>query len=217
MIPDLKFRFALILASLIGILSSAASAHPHVWVEAHEDVLFNKDGLVTGIRSTWLFDEMYSAFAVQGLEKDGKLATPEELAPLAKTNVDSLAEFDYFTFAKSGGVALKFDKPIDYGLSETPERRVVLRFTLPLKTPAKVARFLTFQVYDPTYFVDFELAAKDPVAMSGAPAGCSQSVLGANPLVVQNGLKVAQSFDAGAQPSEDFALSMASRAVIACP
>jgi len=51
---------------------------------------------------------MYSAFAVQGLGKDGKPPTREELAPLAKTNVESLAEFEFFTFAKQGGANSSF-------------------------------------------------------------------------------------------------------------
>ena len=95
---------------------------------------------------------------------------------------------------------------------------MVLRFTLPLAEPIKIKRFMSFQIYDPTYFVDFELAAKDPVALANAPDGCSQSVLGANPLVVAQGQQVAKEFDSGlAAPSDDFALKMASRAVIACP
>jgi ABC-type uncharacterized transport system substrate-binding protein len=199
------------------VLTTPAMAHPHVWVEAREEVLFDKTGKMDGIRSTWVFDEMYSAFAVQGLEKDGKLATAKDLAPLAETNVTSLAEFDYFTFAKTGGVKMKFGKPVDYTLEERPDKRVVLRFTLPLLEPAKITRFMSLQIYDPTFFVDFELAAKDPVALEGPPAGCSQSVLGANPLLVSDGQKVAKSFDSGIAPSDDFAVKMASRVIVACP
>ena len=194
-----------------------ALAHPHVWVEAQAQVLFDKTGKVDGIRNTWVFDEMYSAFAVQGIEKDGKLATAKDLAPLAETNVTSLAEYDYFTYAKASGVKLTFGKPIDYSLEERDDKRVVLRFTLPLPVPTKTGRALSFQIYDPTYFVDFELAPKDPVALDGAPSGCSQSVLGANPLLVKDGQKVAQTFDAGVAPGEDFAIKMASRVIVACP
>ena len=195
------------LAFGLALFSAPALAHPHVWVEVRAEVLFDKSGAMDGIRNTWVFDEMYSAFAVQGLEKDGKLASPQDLAPLAETNVASLAEFDYFTYAKLGGAKVKFAKPIDYALEERSDKRVVLRFTLPTAAPVKISRFLSFQIYDPTYFVDFELAAKDPVALDGAPEGCSQSVLGANPLVVAQGQTVAQGFDSGlAPPSDDFAL-----------
>lgn len=194
-----------------------ALAHPHVWVEARARVLFDKSGKVDGIRNDWVFDEMYSAFAVQGLEKGGKLATAQDLASLAKTNVESLKDFDYFTFAKVDGHKLTFGTPIDYTLEERPDKRVVLHFTLPLVQPTKTGRYLTFQIYDPTYFVDFELAAKDPVALADAPSGCSQSVLGANPLVVQDGKQVAKAFDTGLTPSDDFALKMAGRVIVACP
>ena len=200
------------------LATTPALAHPHVWVEAQEKVLFDKAGKVDGIRNTWVFDELYSAFAVQGLEKDGKLATPKDLAPLAETNVTSLAEFDYFTYAKIGGVKVKFGKPIDYSLEERADKRVVLHFTLPLPEPARITRFMSFQIYDPTYFVDFELAATDPVELADAPSGCSKSVLGANPLLVADGQKLAKSFDSGiAPPSEDFAVKMASRVIVACP
>ena len=209
--------FLLALSTAAVAFANVASAHPHVWVEAHEKVMFDKDGKVAGIRSDWVFDEMYSAFAVQGLEKNGKLATTKDLASLAKTNVESLADFDYFTFAKADGHKVTFAKPIDYTLEERSDKRVVLHFTLPLAAPTKTGRFMTVQIYDPTYFVDFELAPNDPVALADAPSGCSKSVLGANPLVVQDGKKLAQAFDTGLTPSDDFAVKMAGRVIVACP
>ena len=197
--------------------ATPAFAHPHVWVEAHEKVMFDKAGKVEGVRNDWVFDEMYSAFAVQGLAKPDQIATTQQLAPLAKTNVDSLKEFDYFTYAKTDGHKVEFGAPVDYTLEERPDKRVVLHFTLPLKTPLKTGRYMSLQVYDPTYFVDFELAEKDPVQLAGAPDGCSKTVLGPNPLVVEDGKTLAKAFDTGLTPSDDFALKMAARTIVACP
>ena len=42
-------------------------------------------------------------------------------------------------------------------------------------------------------------------------------MLGANPLIVADGQKLAKSFDTGLTPSDDFALKMASRVIVACP
>ena len=210
--------FRLLLGTLATALGAApALAHPHVWVEAREQVMFDHAGKVEGIRNDWVFDEMYSAFAVQGLGKEGELVTSAQLAPLAKTNVESLKEFDYFTFAKSDGHKVVFAAPKDYFLEERPDKRVVLHFTLPLATPLKPGRYMSLQVYDPTYFVDFELAEKDPVQLAGAPSGCSKSVLGPNPLVVEDGKTLAKAFDTGLTPSDDFALKMAARTIVACP
>jgi ABC-type uncharacterized transport system substrate-binding protein len=195
-----------------GRLLSTSAA---LWLAA--SALWTTPAAAPPHRNDWVFDEMYSAFAVQGLEKNGQLATKDQLAPLAKTNVESLAEYDYFTYGKAGGKQLVFAKPIDYWLEERADKRVVLHFTLPLAQPTGTGRAMSIQIYDPTYFVDFELAAKDPVQLAGAPPGCSDTVLGANPLIVADGQKVAKSFDYGGTPSAEFALTMAGRVIVACP
>src|SRR3954451_5488246 len=103
--------FFILLASTIAV-----SAHPHVWVVVKSEVLFGADGKITGLRHAWTVDEMYSAFATQGFGTDGKPPTSEELQPLAKVNVESLAEFDFFTFAKHGGEKPEFGDPSDYSI-----------------------------------------------------------------------------------------------------
>ncbi len=45
----------------------ASVAHPHVWVPSSAQLVFTH-GTITAVRSTWTFDEMYSAFASQGLD-----------------------------------------------------------------------------------------------------------------------------------------------------
>lgn len=100
-------------------LAGSASAHPHVFVTASEEVLFGPDGQVSGVRHAWTFDDMYSAFITQGLGTPGQVATREELAPLAKTNVTSLAEFAYFTIVKAAGKA----RPASSASPPTPGRR----------------------------------------------------------------------------------------------
>ena len=113
---------AMISAALAGVSNPTPSlAHPHVWISGYEQVVFNPKGKVTAIIHSWIFDQMYSAFVTTGLTKNGVLATRAQLAPLAKTNVESLAEFNYFTFAKSVGVKVRFDKPTGYWLEERPD------------------------------------------------------------------------------------------------
>ena len=45
-----------------------ASAHPHVWVTVKSELVYAPDGSVTGVRHAWTFDDMFSVFAIQGLE-----------------------------------------------------------------------------------------------------------------------------------------------------
>jgi ABC-type uncharacterized transport system substrate-binding protein len=153
----------------------------------------------------------------QGGGKDGKPMSKEELAPLAKTNVADLAEFDFFTHAKAANVKVEFGEPFDYSLEERDDKLVVLRFTLPLKVPASASRAFTLQVYDPTYFVAFELAAQEPIGVVGAPKGCSANVVGAKPLAADETKKLSESFFSGLSPGTDFGVKLATPIIIACP
>jgi ABC-type uncharacterized transport system substrate-binding protein len=211
------FLRIIVAAGFVAVFAPMAAAHPHVWVTARAQAVFNAKGEITAIRHTWTFDEMYSAFVTEGQGKDGQLMTREELAPLAKSNVESLAEFDYFTFAKATGQNVEFSAPEDYSLEELQDKRVVLRFTLPLKMPASAAKAFSFQVYDPTYFVAFEMEIENPVSMAGAQKGCSVSVLGAKPLPEADTKKLSESFFSGLSPGTDFGIKLASRVIVACP
>jgi ABC-type uncharacterized transport system substrate-binding protein len=161
------------LVVMLGMLgTTAARAHPHVWITSISELMYAPDGSVTGVRHAWTFDDMFSTYALQGIESKKKgVYTHEELAPLAQTNVESLKEFGYFTFAKADGKKAKFEEPVDYFL-EYKGGFLVLHFTLPLKTPLK-PKVLAVEVFDPTFFVDFKLADKDPVKLVGAPTACT--------------------------------------------
>jgi ABC-type uncharacterized transport system substrate-binding protein len=164
----MKHAFSCICAVLLLFLSlDCAEAHPHVWVTFHSEVLYAADGSMTGVRHAWTFDDMFSAYALQGIPhaKKGQY-TREELASLAQVNVDSLKEYGYFTFARADGKKLKFSDPVDYWL-EYKNATLTLHFTLPLKA-APTAKAMQIEVYDPTIFVDFEFAKDMPVSLSGA-------------------------------------------------
>src|SRR5436190_17195609 len=135
-------HFLRVLATVLtGLLIAAgsASAHPHVWVTMKSAVVYGPDGAITGVRHSWSFDDMYSAFATQGLEQKKKSEfTPQELQPLAKVNVESLKEYDLFTYAKANGKDVTFVDPVDYSLEFDPKETVLtLHFILPLKAPLK--------------------------------------------------------------------------------
>src|ERR1700744_2770229 len=60
---------ALVGALLLCLASGAALAHPHVWITVRTQIVFSPDGKVASLVHDWVFDEMYSAFATQGLAK----------------------------------------------------------------------------------------------------------------------------------------------------
>jgi ABC-type uncharacterized transport system substrate-binding protein len=192
----------------------AAQAHPHVWITATSELLYTEDGAITGVRHAWTFDDMFSTYALQGIESKKKgVYSHEELAPLAQTNVESLKEFAYFTFAKADGKKQKFEEPVDYFL-DFKDGLLTLHFTLPLKTPIK-SKELALEVFDPTFFVDFKFADKDPVKLVGAPAACQTSFQRPNDGTASAQRLGEQNFMSG--ENSNFGAMFANKIAVACP
>ena len=210
-------RTAAASALALCLVAAPALAHPHVWVTARAAVIFDAAGKVTALRHEWTFDELYSAFQTQGVATKDGVATAEELAPLAKLQMDNLKAFGFFTFPKADGQAAEFAAPRDESLVQTPDRLVTLRFTLPLAAPASAGKAFAFQVYDPSYFVDFKFAGESAVTLEGAPRGCSVGVVAPPPLAGEDLKTRDESFFTGLAPGANFGAKLASRAVVACP
>ena len=174
-----RIRTAIVGATLaLTALGNAALAHPHVWVTYAAVIAYDKQA-VTAIDHVWTFDEMYTAMAIEGLDKnnDGKYDR-DELAELAQTNMDGLKDFDYFTFAKAGKDDLKFGPPQDYWLEYTGGI-LKLRFRLPLIQPLPAsAGPLTVSIFDPSFFIAFDPEKTEPVKLAaGAPKSCTAAFL----------------------------------------
>lgn len=169
-------RLAAVVIALAA-LAVPASAHPHMWVTYEMTVDYDQ-GTVTGVDHVWSFDDAYAAMALEGLDtnNDGKY-DQHELEPLLKVNMDGLKEFNYFTVAKLGEEQLAFNPPTNARLDYT---NGILRlfFHLSLAKPVLAdAEGLTFAVFDPSYFIDFEPEKTDAVKLASAPQGCTATLL----------------------------------------
>jgi ABC-type uncharacterized transport system substrate-binding protein len=182
----------LVLAAFIALVFAVpALAHPHVWVTMRSELVYAPDGSITGVRHHWSFDDMFSAFATQGLEtKEKGKFTREELQPLAKVNVESLKEYDFFTYATADGKKTEMADPLpDYWL-DYADSVLTLNFTLPFKAPVK-AKELKLEIYDPTIFVDFSFAKDKPVQIVGSTP-CKLEVKPPREMTFQEGKALAQ-------------------------
>jgi ABC-type uncharacterized transport system substrate-binding protein len=204
----------LLVAFAATLGSPVAQAHPHVWITSTSELMYAPDGSITGVRHAWTFDDMFSSYALQGIEsKKQGVYTHEELAPLAQTNVESLKEFGFFTFAKADGKKQKFEEPVDYFM-EYKGGLLVLHFTLPLKAPVK-PRELALEVFDPTFFVDFKLADKDPVRLVGAPAACKLDLQRPNDGAANAQVIGEENFLSG--DNSNFGAMFANKITVTCP
>ena len=132
---------------------------------------------------------------------------------MAQTNVESLKEFGFFTFAKADGKKEKFLEPVDYFL-EVKDSLLTLHFTLPLKTPVK-PKELTMEVFDPSFFVDFKFAEKNPVRLVGAPATCQVNFKRPNDGTVNAQALGEQTFMNG--DNSNFGAMFANKITVQCP
>lgn len=206
--------FSLAAGLTIGAVS--ALAHPHVWVSVKATVLY-ENGTMSGLQQAWTFDEAYTTMAIEGLDTNGDgNYDRKELEELAKVNIDGLKEFGYFTFAKLGDGDLTFNEPVDYWL-EYAGGVLTLQFKLRLEKPvlAETSGF-TFSVYDPSFFIAFDLAKDNPVKLAAsAPAGCKADV--AIPAKdVEDTQRLGEAFFQELGGSADYGVAMAKTIAVNC-
>jgi ABC-type uncharacterized transport system substrate-binding protein len=201
------------------LMTAAAQAHPHVWVTVRTELVYDAGGAATGVRHAWTFDDMYSAFAVQGL--DAKIPgqfTRDELQSLADVNAESLKEFEYFTYVKSDGKRQKeaFADVVDYWLDYDPKEQVLtLHFTLPLKAPVK-AKVLAIEIYDPEFFIAFAFAENEAVKLVSAPSQCTVATQKPNDGNFPAVLRLDQSFMTS-EANAGMGMNFANKLSVKCP
>lgn len=102
---------------LAFIGASPVQSHPHVFVEVRSNLVFDDAGNAVSIRHVYRFDDAFTAFAIQGFDTNGDgVYSREELSELADINIESMADFGYFTFGDNTRVELDFGIPTDYWL-----------------------------------------------------------------------------------------------------
>ncbi len=208
-------RFALlcILLALPVLAPRQAAAHPHVWVTMRSALVF-ADGKLTAVRQAWTFDDAFTAFALQGLDRkaDGSYGD-DVLKPLAEVNVSSLKEYGYFSTGKTATAKFGFKDPVDYYLTFKDDL-LTLHFTLPLAKPMPAKGLLTVEVNDPTVFISFSFAETDPLKVEGAPANCAPEVI--SPQAPQAGA-LSESFFNSLTATSTYGAQFAEKAVVKCP
>lgn len=188
-----------LIAMLTFMLASLAwhatpvEAHPHILVNAEAELRFDGQGRLAEVRNIWHFDPMFSAYATQGYDTDGDgTYTREELQPLADINLSSLADFEFFTWVAVEGKVRKLAPPEDYWL-EYDGNVLTLHFTLPLAEPIAADEGpIVVDVYDPDYYVAYQMAEGEPAVLVGSPEPCSAEVRRPEPLDSETAMELAE-------------------------
>src|SRR5438105_1697105 len=168
---------ALPLCLLAG--TAPVSAHPHMWIDMRSYVVFDARGLITGIDLEWTFDDGYAQMALDGLDTNGDgVYSQDELAPLTKENIESLKEYNYFTYPRVNGKLVPIGAVTEYGQVYS-NNKLTLHFQAPLVTAVDPRKdeFL-YKIYDPEFFIDIEYPDKTSVGFVGtAPKSCTLKLI----------------------------------------
>jgi ABC-type uncharacterized transport system substrate-binding protein len=158
---------------LLGTWTTVA-AHPHLFATVESAIMTTPQGLISGLRIRWNFDETYTQFSLEGLDlnNDGTYSN-DEIEPLTKENIKSLVESKYFTKALQGGQELAQGAVTVYG-QDMIDGKLSLWFELPFASPVDPkAGVFEARIYDPDFFIGFDyMPDKLPVLEGSLPAGC---------------------------------------------
>lgn len=208
------------LLCVVGVVFSphVVRAHPHAWIDVQTEIIIDAAGNVTGLRTSWLFDEFYTEFAVSdfGIKK-GDAANNEKLQnqkleELGKTNLNNLKEYSYFTYIEVDKKRVDFSTYKDVK-SSLVGHRINLSFTIMLDTPVNPhKKNVNIRVYDPTYYTEMKQRV---ISFSGNPTSCATRLI--RPQPESTLITMAGALDKQATAPENLGRAFADRVLIICP
>ena len=207
--------FALIATVCSALFAPSISAHPHMWIDAKAEFVFDDQARLSSIKQTWRFDDLFSPYAMQGVKKgaDGKYPAAT-LKSMANDWMDALGEpiSHFFTRVRVNDETLGFAAPQNARLRwDNTLNRLELAFTLPLAKPVALSgRQALIDIYDPTYFVAYDFAGNDVITLSRAPAECARKYIPPRELdyaTMQQLAAIPPDPDPSALPEELFAIT----------
>lgn len=169
-----------LLAARLGVAALAfapvpALAHPHVFVDAHMEIVGGKGAEVASIRNIWRFDELFSSSVVVDFDKNGNgTLDPEELEAVSETVRKSIAEWSYYTFLTTGNHDVKLNPP-DVIRGKYDGGQLTLFFEMkPAETVDLAKEKVDFSVFDESYFVAFDFPDVERFKLLDLPASCKR-------------------------------------------
>ena len=204
-------------AGYVHLLANPVHAHPHEFVEMKIALQFEKGSTVTGIKYTWLFDEFFSASAVQPADKDGDgTPEPDGLYEVLGEILQNIKPINYFTkFDEEAAVPeLGVAKPL---AATMVKRQFKIEFLVPFEKAVDLkGQKMTYGIYDDEFYIAMHHSIKDDaVKLIGADKGCDFELIPPDP---SEELKsFASSLGKSESGGSDLGYNFAEWVVVTCP
>lgn len=202
-----------------ALCATAAAAHPHIFVDAGLAVLRDAEGQVTAVEVTWRYDELYSLMLAEDFGLD-----PDYDLQLTEAEIEATLGFDLnWSGGFAGGLTLRqgdaalglgAPEPVSLRMLETGQIETTHRRAVTGAAPGAI----TAQVYDPEFYVAFEMIL--PITVADAP-DCAVELIRADLDAAYAGLEAALDEIGGVVAAEDnfpaVGALFADRVEISCP
>lgn len=139
----------------VSLLAGIASAHPHVFIDATIDLVFDEKGFV-GVKNRWIFDLIYSqAMIAAGDKNQNGIFEADELPFYREQVVEAAREYSRFNYIGDGSQFFSPHKPKDLKVSVSKEGKLIVEFLNAFDIPALSGDYtmLVIAVTDPTNYI----------------------------------------------------------------
>lgn len=162
---------------LLSLLPAPALAHPHVFVDASVETIFDGEGRLVALRIGWTYDELFSLMLVEDgqHDTDGNGAVSEaEMTALDGFDMDWGSDFLGDTYVAQGDspVAL-IPGPQDW-ITGWKDGRLYSAHTRTFETPLEVGTApVSIRIYDPGYYVAYTILPEPKI---DGGTGCTAEI-----------------------------------------
>ena len=161
-------RRAFLLAVLVP---AAALAHPHVFVDATVEAVFDDQGRLTAFRIGWTYDELFSLMLVEesGADPDGDgQVSDDEMQALDGFDMDWGTDFLGDAYVVQGAAAVALAPGPQDWKTGWADGRLWSTHTRTLEAPLTPGpEGVTIQIYDPGYYVAYAITGEPEVTGRG--------------------------------------------------
>ncbi|WP_417814450.1 DUF1007 family protein [Thalassospira alkalitolerans] len=145
-----------------------AFAHPHVWIDADAQMVFENDK-ITAITIHWLFDDLFSMTLIDEFDENHDLRFFDQENTAVHDNAFvALADVSWLTHLRTNEKLVSFKGAKDFKADITDDRRVSYDFTLMLNEPLDPTKDnIALSVYDAEFYIDVAFTEVDPILFRG--------------------------------------------------
>ena len=198
--------------------ASSVHAHPHNWIELKSSFVLDKKERLVQVKQSWEFDAYYSMMTLADLRTEhgsDEIGLPKT----ARKMIKNLAGSNYFSNLSSDGNHIPLGMPNKYRLiKNNKDGQIFLELEMTFDIKAEVAvenKTLTWQVFDPTYYVAMIHTDENQIEIiGGSGVECSKKLEIPEPS--EELVEYAQNLDRDQKDTDGLGASFAERAIIKC-